>query len=263
VTRSTHQGGALAAIRTDLPASGKTPSWPFMLRIRESAPSSAKIDSMACALRVAGPAGASQTVRVEIALGGYEQRTKLVFPFRGHGLITQGGASDGGHQNRSGQFAVDAIGLTPHYAPQIGEREVNENASGWGREILAPAAGVVVVARSDRPDQPVPGKTDPEFLLPQFRSGGDPGNHVVIDHENGELSMIAHFQEGTLAAEKGQRLAAGEPIGLLRNSGDSSFPHVHYQLMDGPNWMTCDALPYRFDNMPVKLVRGTFFEAKG
>jgi hypothetical protein len=261
VTRSTHVGAALAAIRTDLQG-GRTPSWPFTLRIRESAPASAKIDSMSCALRVQGPSGAAQTVRAEIPLGGYPQKTTLLFPFRGHGLITQGGAADGGHQNRSGQFAVDAIGLTSMYAPQIGTREVNEDASGWGREILAPAAGVVVKARSDRPDQPVPGKTDPEFLLPEFRGGGDPGNHVVIDHENGEFSMIAHFQTETLAVEVGQKLAAGEPIGLLGNSGDSSFPHVHYQLMDGANWMTCDALPYRFQNMPARLVRGTWFQAK-
>jgi len=260
VSRTTCSGAVLAALRTDLPVEG-TPSFPFLLRIRGSAPRAAEVDAIVCAVRVRGPEGAVERVEIEIPLGSYEARTALLFPFRGRGLVTQGGAADGGHANRSGQFAVDAIGLSRTYAPQTSDEEKNEAACGWGREILAPAAGVVVRVRNDRPDQPVPGTTNPEFLLPEFRGGGDPGNHVVIDHGNGEFSLICHLQEGSVGVELGQRVEHGEVFGLLGNSGDTNFPHVHYQLMDGPDWMRCDALPFRFQNGPGRLVRGTFFDA--
>jgi len=261
VAKSTVAGSALAALRTDLPAAG-SPCFPFLLRIRNTAPRAARIDSMTCAVLVRGPQGPAERVSIEIPLADYAPKTTLLFPFRGRGLITQGGTADGGHGNRSGQFAVDAIGLSEAYAPQTSDEETNEAACGWGREILAPAAGVVVKFRADRPDQPVPGTTNPEFLLPEFKNGGDPGNHVVLDHENGEFSLICHFQVGSLGVEAGQRVAAGETLGLLGNSGDSSFPHVHYQLMDGADWQRCDALPYRFANGPKRHVRGTFFDAR-
>lgn len=258
--RSTIRGAALAAIRTDLP-SGRAP-WPFTLRVRGSAPRSARIESIACRLLVSGPGGEEQAVETKVALSGYQARTVLSFPFHGHGVITQGGASDGGHGNQSGQFAIDAIGLTPMYAPQLATGDENAAAAGWGRVIVAPAAGMVVRVRTDRPDQPVTGRSDPAYMLPEFQGRGDPGNHVVIDHGNGEFSMLAHMQADSVLVSVDQLLAAGEPLGRLGNSGDSTFPHVHYQLMDGPDWTVSDALPYRFTDMPARLFRGTWFEAK-
>lgn len=262
VSRTTTTGPALAALRTELPG-GRTPSFPFTLRIRGNADRSAKVDAIGCAVLVRGPKDAPELVRIDVPLLEYDAKTALVFPFRGRGLITQGGANDGGHVNRSGQFAVDAIGLSETYAPQSSDEETNESACGWGREILAPAAGVISKVRADRPDQPVPGTTNEEFLLPEFKGGGDPGNHVVIDHENGEFSLICHLQAGSVRVSAGERVASGDVLGLLGNSGDTSFPHVHYQLMDGADWMRCDALPYRFTNGPRRHVRGTFFDAKG
>jgi murein DD-endopeptidase MepM/ murein hydrolase activator NlpD len=75
--------------------------------------------------------------------------------------------------------------------------------------------------------------------------------------------MICHMQAGSVRVSAGQRVVALDVLGLLGNSGDTNFPHVHYQLMDGTDWMRCDALPYRFTNGPKRHVRGTFFDAKG
>jgi hypothetical protein len=52
-------------------------------------------------------------------------------------------------------------------------------------------------------------------------------------------------------------------INNLIIAGDTTGPHVHYQLQAGPDWESADALPCRFTNVeePV-LDRGTYFEAK-
>jgi murein DD-endopeptidase MepM/ murein hydrolase activator NlpD len=88
------------------------------------------------------------------------------------------------------------------------------------------------------------------------------GNHVVIDHGNGEFSLIAHMMAGSVLVAQGEAVRQGQPIGRLGNSGDTYGPHVHYQLQSGPDWPSADALPCAFTNVSVTpLVRGSFFRA--
>ena len=95
-----------------------------------------------------------------------------------------------------------------------------------------------------------------------FRGGGDPGNHVVIDHGNGEFSLIAHLQAGSVLPKLGDRIRQGDPIGKLGASGDASGPHVHYQLQSAIDWQYADGLPCTFSNVAENpLFRGTYFEA--
>jgi hypothetical protein len=230
-------------------------------QIAETLAAALVIDAACCELTCRTPAGLLRIERT-IPIEAYAQKTRLVFPFEGHGMITQGGAWNDGHRNRSGMFALDAIGLTDLYAAMVGEGDAPGAVAGWGRSILAPAAGTVVVARGDRPDQPVTGVSDPAFFAPAFPQGGDPGNHVVIDHGNDEFSMLAHLQHGSLRVDVGDRVEQAQPIGRLGNSGDTSSPHVHHQLQSGPDWMQADALPHAYANGPqAQHDRGAFFNA--
>lgn len=231
-------------------------------RIADAMPAELAVDRVDCALQCRTPDGLRRfetTVRLQT----YAQKTRLIFPFDGCGMITQGGAWNDGHRNRSGMFAIDAIGLTDLYAAMVAQGDEPSAAAGWGRTIIAPAAGTVVVARNDRPGQPVLGVSDPKYFVAEFPNGGDPGNHVVIDHGNGEFSMLAHMQQGSVRVETGARVEQGQAIGLLGNSGDTNSPHVHHQLQDGPLWTAADALPHAYENGPKQQHdRGAFFDAK-
>ena len=176
--------------------------------------------------------------------------------------MLQGGATNGGHRNRSGGFALDALGLDDAWSVQKGDGKKNTDYPGWGRELIAPADGVVVRARADRPDQPVGDESDPKYYAPEHPNGGDPGNHLVIDHGGGEFSMLAHFQAGSMLVKAGDRVKQGQPIGRLGHSGDTNAPHLHYQLQAGPDWENADGLPCAFANVSEKILdRGTDFEA--
>jgi Peptidase family M23 len=178
---------------------------------------------------------------VVVPLGVYQQKTSLIFPFRGKGIILQAGAANGGHRNRSGQFALDAFGLDDAWSIIVpGDGKKNANYLGWGRPLVAPADGTVVSLRSDRPDQPIADASDPKYYAPEYPGGGDPGNHLVIDHGGGEYSMIAHFQEGSILVKLGEKVRQGQTLGKLGHSGDTSGPHVHYQLQAGPDWENAD-----------------------
>src|SRR5260221_8351277 len=158
--------------------------WPQAVRIRCSEAAAAKVDAMRVVLAL-DASGARIVVDRVLPVESYEQKTRLIYPFKDEGVITNAGAANGGHRNRSGQFALDGVGLDPRYGVYIrGTGTKSDDYAGWGRELLAPAAGVVVRARRDRPDQPDPEKSDPAFYAPEYPNGGDPGNHLVIDHGN-------------------------------------------------------------------------------
>jgi hypothetical protein len=246
---------------------GSAPStpihWPLAIRIRSTEAQAAKVDEMRIELILA-EGGKSLQAAVVVPVETYVQKTALIYPFKGHGIITNAGVTNGGHRNRSGQFALDGVGLGPGYnvsSADGGNRSVDY--AGWGRTVFAPAAGVIVQVRSDRPDQPNPEVSDPKFYAPEFPQGGDPGNHVVIDHGNGEFSLLAHFQADSVRVKAGDHVKQGQPLGKIGSSGDTVTPHLHYQLQSGPDIVWSDGLPCRFDNIePTILVRGAYFDAK-
>jgi hypothetical protein len=72
------------------------------------------------------------------------------------------------------------------------------------------------------------------------------GNHVVIDMGNGVYAAYAHLRRGSVRVKKGQRVTAGEQIAECGNSGNSSEPHLHFQLMDHPRALVAAGLPFAF-----------------
>jgi murein DD-endopeptidase MepM/ murein hydrolase activator NlpD len=44
----------------------------------------------------------------------------------------------------------------------------------------------------------------------------------------------------------GDKVAAGQVLGLLGNSGNSDAPHLHFHVMDGPSPLKSNGLPYMF-----------------
>ena len=58
--------------------------------------------------------------------------------------------------------------------------------------------------------------------------GGGYGNLVVIEHRAGMTSWYAHLD--TIAVRPGQCLVAGNPIGTVGSTGNSTGPHLHFEL---------------------------------
>jgi len=193
----------------------------------------------------------------------YQQKTWLIVPFRGNGVVGQDWITNGGHGSvRWNAFAADLRGLDDNLAELKNNGQDNAAAAGWGREIIAPAAGAVTYARNDVPDNPQPGK-DPCL----YNALHDPimayvGNCVVIDHGNSEYSVMMHMQQGSVRVKVGDQVAAGQVIGKLGNSGNAFGPHVHYQLQSGPRPFQGQSLPFRFQNVDGLLFRGRQFDAK-
>lgn len=92
----------------------------------------------------------------------------------------------------------------------------------WGTPILAPCTGEVLAAVDGLPDRPIM-DPDPENLL---------GNYVTIFCKDATL-LFAHIREGSVAVTAGDSVSAGQQIGEVGNSGNTTEPHLHIHAVRG------------------------------
>ncbi|MGQ9370210.1 M23 family metallopeptidase [Azospirillum sp. ST 5-10] len=92
-----------------------------------------------------------------------------------------------------------------------------------GVPVLAAAAGTVRAIRDGMDDVNV--RTIGRDAL----KGRDAGNSVVVVHDDGWETQYAHMKRGSVRVKPGDRVAAGQALGLVGLSGNTEFPHVHFE----------------------------------
>ena len=110
----------------------------------------------------------------------------------------------------------------------------------FGRPILAPADGIVVRTHDGEVDHEA--RRSQLALVPyalgqasRLRQGvaAVAGNHVVIELRGGGAYVaLVHLRARSLRVGIGDRVVVGQQIGECGNSGNSTQPHVHVQVMD-------------------------------
>ena len=63
--------------------------------------------------------------------------------------------------------------------------------------------------------------------------------------------LYAHLRPGSVRVRSSERVRRGEPIGEVDNTGNSQAPHLHLHVMDGPNGLLANGLPYVFEAFTV------------
>ena len=167
---------------------------------------------------------------------GYATKTPLQLPFDGEWYVFWGGRTPAENYHvvsAAQRFAYDLV-VRKEGATHVGGGRALEEYHCFGLPILAPGAGTVAKAVDEHPDQAI-GSSD---------ARNPAGNHVVIDHGNGEFSMLAHLKRGSVAVKAGDAVVAGERIGACGNSGNTSEPHLHYQLQDAADMMAPGTLGF-------------------
>jgi murein DD-endopeptidase MepM/ murein hydrolase activator NlpD len=87
-----------------------------------------------------------------------------------------------------------------------------------------------------------PGKL-PTGLLPHETDG----NSIVARLDDGLYMLYAHLQAGSIKVKVGDRVKRGDPLALVGNSGNTSAPHLHFHVMDGPSPLASEGVPYVID----------------
>ncbi|MBX3030196.1 MAG: M23 family metallopeptidase [Chloroflexi bacterium] len=135
---------------------------------------------------------------------------------------------------------------------------------GWGEAIHSPIDGTVVRA--------VDGIAERAWLHPlrelariavmsltfrPERATALAGNHVIVQGAEGSV-LVAHLAPGSVAVSVGQGVRAGERLGRVGHTGNSTAPHLHLQLMDGSEPLTARGLLAAFREYEVQ--RGDAWE---
>lgn len=60
------------------------------------------------------------------------------------------------------------------------------------------------------------------------------GNYVMIDHHDGTYTLYAHGQAGSICVSPGQNVSQGQQIMRVGSTGNSSGPHLHFEVRVSP-----------------------------
>jgi len=173
----------------------------------------------------------------------YINKTDLILPFHGELIVSNGGRTpDTNNHNRPASYGPqNQLFAYDFRADNTGKEKRLEDYPVFGMEVIAPGAGVVV--------QVVDGSFDCE--PGQFDRSVGIGNAVILEHENGEYSLICHFKHDSIEVKVGERVAQGQRLGLCGNTGNSSQPHIHFNLQDDTASYKANALPAQFKKIMV------------
>ena len=169
-------------------------------------------------LAASSPAGGSVELRLTTIPGDPNARPRDVvylLPLRQRALrIEQGYGGTFSHTDAQNLYAVD-------FAADI------------GTPVLAARDGVVMQVESDF--------AKAGLSLEKF---GGRANFVRILHDDGTMALYAHLQESGVLVRVGQRVHAGQQIGLSGNTGFTTGPHLHF-VVQVNRGMRLESIPFR------------------
>jgi len=193
------------------------------------------------------------------------------FPLRGEWRAVQSPASripSHGTDMLGQRYAFDLIRFDPEkggrYHPAGGLRALllgvpTRECHGWGEPVHAPLDGVVVAARDGLPERVriLPVREIALVLRNGLTFRPTPhhlhrvmGNYVIL--ECGDVyAGFAHLTTGSVAVEAGQPVRVGDVLGRVGHTGNSTAPHLHFQLMDGPDPLIARGVPCAFRDYEV------------
>ena len=169
-------------------------------------------------------------------------RARLQLPFDGLWWVPEAPTPEIGNHHASApeqRHAFDFL-IWRDGSTYRGSGTDNSDYWAWGQAVKAPAPGTVVAVHDGVADNR-PGK--------ETNTTQPAGNYVVVDLGHGEYAALGHFQKGSIRVARGDQVTAGQILGLAGNSGNSSEPHIHFHIQDGPEFDGRSVvIPVRLDN---------------
>ena len=140
------------------------------------------------------------------------------------------------------RYAIDWVEIDEKGSTHHADDRVNANYYCHGKEALAVADATVVEVKDAIPENVPNGTLAVEITLETVA-----GNHVNLDLGGGVFAMYAHLEPGSIKVKVGDRVTRGQLLGLVGNTGNSSEPHLHFQLMTANSPLGSEGLPYTMD----------------
>jgi hypothetical protein len=167
----------------------------------------------------------------------YQTTTDLELPFEEEWYVANGGKThrDGAHHfiSRGERYAYDFL-IVIDRRTHSGDGSKNEDYYSFGKRLNAPGDGEIIALENNIEDNQ-PGT---------IRNNSS--NYIIIDHLNGENSIMAHFKKGSIIVSVGDTVVKGQEVGKAGNSGNSTQPHLHYHLQSSSGLLNGLGVPAQF-----------------
>lgn len=139
------------------------------------------------------------------------------------------------------RFAIDLFLLDDQNRTWIGDPRKLADYLSYEKPTIAAADGEVVAASDGRPDQQPP---EPPPIPP---IADTVGNHVIVKVNPTTYLLYAHMKPGSIRVKAGDKVKKGQQIGLIGTTGNSTTPHLHFQILSTPTFFPADSAPYVFE----------------
>jgi hypothetical protein len=149
--------------------------------------------------------------------------------------------SVGGKAHIPARFAIDWVRIDDAGRTTHGDANRVADTLGYGDDVLAVADARVVGVR-DNLSEPSTISNSAKHEIAE-----DAGNYVVLGLKDGRYVFYEHLKPGSIRVKDGQTVARGEVIGSLGFSGESTGPHLHFHVADGPTPLDAEGLPFAID----------------
>jgi hypothetical protein len=193
-------------------------------------------------------------------------QNKYIFPLRGVWYAGWGASFHTGHRWAvPEEFALDIAKIGESGLSHKGDGTRFDDYYAYGADVLAAADGRVTKVANDQQEDPSamqrPDETQEAYSARLQKEQGEritkglaaiTGNYVMIDHGKNEYSLYAHLQPGSVAVRVGDQVKAGDVIGKLGSSGNSTEPHLHFHVCDKSDPLMCAGIPVNFSNITIQ-----------
>jgi hypothetical protein len=143
------------------------------------------------------------------------------------------------------RYAVDWYRVDDQHRAWVADPSQLNSYLAYQQPVLAAADGIVVSTLDGLPNNPDLPHPPPIPPIEQTV-----GNFVILKVDGGYL-LYGHLDPGSVRVATGQQVSRGDLLGLIGTSGNSSAPHLHFQVMTSPTFFPTDSPPYVFDRFEL------------
>lgn len=176
-------------------------------------------------------------------------QTYYSFPFAGKWFVVNGGIDKENSHSWglcSQRYAYDFFIANDNGETFCGNRDELSNYFCYEQAVLAPADGTIIKIVDVFKNTPIVGVGMADCAASDIR-----GNHIIIRHSKSEYSLIAHLLPNSICVKKGDKVYRGQIIAKCGNSGNTSEPHIHFQVQSSPSFSLSAGLPICFQKIKI------------
>ncbi len=208
-----------------------------------------------------------------------ETKSNYIFPIRGRVQILNMPLNYLHHrQAQSQEFGFDILNVRMdkdsklQSAKKPGSAKLSDYYI-YRQKIVASADGEVVELADAYPEKETispanwsdekSGKVFDRLTKTIGRRNAIVGNYLVIQYGPKEFAMYGHLSQHSMKVKVGDKVKAGQVIALVGSTGNSTEPHLHFQLMDSKDFMAANGLPIMFTDLPATDMNQFFTKSNG